>query len=182
MSLSGNTSFLTEDKAGADGAKVIRITGPESSGKTTLARALAAELNGVYVAEAAREYLNARGGVYTEADLPLIWQAQSAAEDAARSSGAQYIVCDTGPEVIYVWAEVKYGRVPPQVARAVVERRYDMTLLCKPDLPWAPDPLREAPDLAQRAALFQRYAELLPGATIISGEDRLRQGRSSARL
>ena len=142
---------------------VIRVTGPESSGKSTLARALAWALDGRYVAEAARDYLGRRGGRYVAADLPLILDAQLRAEDAARATPAGFVVCDTGPEVIDVWARVKYDHSPPRVRRAVAERSYDLTLLCAPDLPWQPDPLREHPDPAARAALWQRYRTTLAG-------------------
>jgi NadR type nicotinamide-nucleotide adenylyltransferase len=151
----------------------ILVTGPESSGKTTLARQLAWALDGVFVAEAARDYLELQGSNYDEADLLKIWQQQAEAEDTARASSASFVVCDTGPEVIRIWAEVKYGRCPPEVLHACTERSYDLILLCMPDLPWVPDPLREAPDLAQREALFARYRELLPKAIRIRGENRL---------
>lgn len=153
----------------------ILVTGPESSGKTTLAVRLAAALDGRYVAEAARAYLTERAGKYSEADLPLIWSAQRAAEDDARQSDASFVVCDTGPEVIQVWAEVKFGRAAEDVVRAVKERPYDLILLCTPDLPWEPDPLREAPDGRERQSLFNRYGELRPDAHIISKAHRLEQ-------
>lgn len=151
----------------------ILVTGPESSGKTTLAKALAEELNGTYVAEVAREYLLARGGNYSANDLPAIWAQQKAAEDASRGSSAAFIVCDTGPEVVRIWSEVKYGFCPKSVLVDSLEREYDLTLLCYPDLPWEADPLREAPDKADRLDLFERYQKLLPQAEIIKGKDRL---------
>ena len=153
----------------------ILVTGPESSGKTTLSRQLAWALDGLFVAEAARDYLEQQGGTYEAEDLPLIWQQQAKAEDAARASSASFVVCDTGPEVIRVWAEVKFGTCPPEVLRACEVRRYDLVLLCAPDLAWEPDPLRESPDLTQRGALFDRYQELLPKAVIIRGEHRLEE-------
>jgi nicotinamide riboside kinase len=133
-------------------------------------------LDGVYVAEAARDYLEARNkGHYTEADLPLIWAKQREAEDTARASSASFVVCDTGPEVIRIWAEVKYGRCPEDVLQATKERNYDLVFLCQPDLPWAPDPLREAPDEQARRALFDRYVSVLKPIDyiIISGLNRL---------
>jgi NadR type nicotinamide-nucleotide adenylyltransferase len=153
----------------------ILVTGPESSGKTTLARQLALALDGLYVAEAARDYLNAQNGEYTEADLPLIWSAQKEAEDAARATSASFVVCDTGPEVIRVWAEVKYGRCPEDARRGSQERRYDIVLLCAPDLPWEADPLREAKDISVRQQLFSRYKSILPDYKVISGKNRLEQ-------
>ncbi len=153
----------------------ILITGPESSGKTTLARELAWALDGLFVAEAARDYLEARDGQYTEVDLPKIWAKQAEAEDAARASSASFVVCDTGPEVVQVWAEVKYGRCPEAIKSASEARPYDLVLLCLPDLPWAPDPLREAPSPQQREQLLKRYREVLAGkpVTEVSGADRL---------
>ena len=154
---------------------VIRVTGPESSGKTTLARALAWCLDGAYVAEQARPYLHQRGGSYTEQDLRYIWQQQVREEFRARQSGASYVICDTGPEVIYIWGQVKYGRSAAPVRHDLQQRSYDLTLLCAPDLPWVPDPLREAPDLTQRQELFVRYQTLLPEAVVIRGQDRIGQ-------
>ena len=146
----------------------VLITGPESSGKTTLARRLAWALDGRYVAEAARAYLNARGGRYTEADLVPILQRQLAAERAAAAAGASLVVCDTGPEVLEVWSLVKYGRVAPAIAAARRAAYYDLALLCAPDLPYAPDPLRETPDPAARRRLFDRYRSLLhPDRTVV---------------
>ena len=149
------------------------ITGPESSGKSYLARHLAWCLDGIFVAEQARAYLNARGGRYTAEDLPLIWEAQRKAEDDAVASGASYVICDTGPEVIQVWSEEKYGVVDTKVLEATQFRRYDAVLLCMPDLSWEPDPLRETPDGNDRMLLFERYRGLLPSGYIIKGGSRV---------
>jgi nicotinamide riboside kinase len=153
----------------------ILVTGPESSGKSTLARNLAWALDGIYVAEAARDYLEERNGNYTEADLPLIGAKQKEAEDAARASSASFVVCDTGPEVIRIWAEVKFGHCPEDILIASNQRSYDLILLCLPDLPWEPDVLREAPGQEQREDLLSRYRSVLSKGNIqeISGMNRL---------
>jgi len=51
---------------------VITIVGAESSGKTSLARRLAEELDCPWVPEYAREYLEGLGRAYNEADLGII--------------------------------------------------------------------------------------------------------------
>jgi len=129
------------------------------------------------VAEVARSYLAARNGQYTAKDLPLIWAAQKQATLNAVASGASFVICDTGPEVISIWEEVKYGRVSPAVNRGFRKQQYALTLLCHPDLPWEPDPLREAPEQAAREQLLLRYQQLLSnrGYHDVRGPGRLAQ-------
>ena len=55
---------------------IITIVGPESSGKTTLARELADRYGFPWVPEYAREYLNGLGRDYQEDDLALIAKGQ----------------------------------------------------------------------------------------------------------
>ncbi|MGB3801975.1 MAG: ATP-binding protein [Lewinella sp.] len=151
----------------------ILVTGPESAGKSTVARGLAWALDGLYVEEQARSYLHARGGDYTVDDLPKILDRQIAAERRACATGAAFILCDTGPEVIRVWSEVRFGSLDSAVEIAFRKVRYDLTLLCTPDLPWAYDQLRESSNLEERQEHFDRYRELLPHAAIIDGDHRL---------
>lgn len=65
---------------------VITIVGPESSGKTTLARQLAADIGCPWVPEYARKYLEVLGREYNEDDLSLISEGQLAAFYEAVSS------------------------------------------------------------------------------------------------
>lgn len=140
--------------------KTILITGPESAGKSELTGQLARHFGGVAVEEYARTYLTRLRRPYGPADLPRIWRGQLAGEDAARRSGTPFVFCDTGPEVLYVWSLHKYGRVAPSIAQALDSRSYDLRLIGYPDLPWTPDPLREAPDAGVRLALFEEYRQL----------------------
>ena len=153
----------------------VLVTGPESSGKSTLARSLAWILDGYYVEEQARQYLHNLSRAYEADDLPRILRQQLAAEQRGLDSGASYVICDTGPEVIDIWSQVKYGIPVPGIELADVDKNYDLTLLCAPDLPWQEDRLREHPDPIARQALFQRYRDRLPRARLISGADRIGQ-------
>jgi NadR type nicotinamide-nucleotide adenylyltransferase len=141
----------------------IAIVGAESSGKTTLAVALGAALGGVVVEEFARAYLDQHGPQYTEADLLTIAVAQTRAEDAAMAHAAgmhaRAVVCDTDMVTIRIWSEEKFGRCDPWIIEASEHRPYDLWLLCRPDIPWEPDPLRENPH--DRDRLFQVYEAVL---------------------
>lgn len=64
-----------------DGIFKIVLTGPESSGKTQMAAALAAALGVAYVPEFARYYLLHLGRPYIQADLKNIGRGQRAWED-----------------------------------------------------------------------------------------------------
>ncbi|NML67372.1 ATP-binding protein [Hymenobacter sp. RP-2-7] len=134
----------------------ISLTGPESAGKSTLAAQLAAHYRAAWVPEYARAYLEARGAAYTLPDLEAIALGQLAAENAAAAT-AGLLFCDTDLLVIKIWAEHAFGACPPWVLAALRQSRYALTLLLAPDLPWAPDPLREHPDPAQRWHFYNLY-------------------------
>lgn len=136
--------------------KRIVITGPESSGKTTLCRTLAAARAAPWVPEYAREYLHDLARPYREDDLLRIAQEQWRRQQAALGEGS-FLFCDTGLLVLLVWSEVKYGRVAPWIVQTLREHPADLYLLCRPDLPWEPDPLRENPD--DREDLFVLYQQ-----------------------
>jgi NadR type nicotinamide-nucleotide adenylyltransferase len=157
----------------------ISITGPESTGKSALARQLGAHFNTVYVPEAARDYLYRLGRPYNYEDIVLIAKEQLRTEDRMAAKATEFLFCDTDPLVTKIWSLYKYGRCDPWIEEQVKNHRYDLYLLCDIDLPWEDDPLREHP--GEREVLFSIYkAELEKlGANyrIISGtgEDRSRK-------
>jgi nicotinamide riboside kinase len=138
----------------------VVVVGVESTGKTTLAAALAEHLGRPLVAEQARPWLTARGGRYEEADLTVLAMLQARAEAEARSQGGP-VVADTDLVVLRIWAEAKYGRCDPRIVEALAARAPAVYLLPAPDLPWEPDPLRETPDADARRVLHERYRALL---------------------
>ncbi|MGB0916256.1 MAG: AAA family ATPase [Flavobacteriales bacterium] len=153
--------------------QIIAIIGPESTGKTTLSRELSLHFNGSLVPEFAREFLEARNGIYSQADLPIIANGQIELEKSILEKGVTPIFCDTDAVVVMVWHEFKYGEISKAleaIYRKQVPRKY---LLTFPDLPWQDDPLRENPkDLN---AIFELYVKTLQrlGAdySIVKGVD-----------
>ena len=206
---------------------IITIVGPESSGKTTLARQLAAELGCPWVPEYAREYLEQRGGYYNESDLVVIaegqmtviseqlavgslqssvssWQSSVFSQQLSVSSlqsavgSEQYsdsppgpllgvnnfasllgtiemrdvlifhkedfgdeprhvVIIDSGMMGMRMWGKIKYNLTIPVVEEALGEDMTSLYILCRPVLPWEPDPLREAPKLLDRAWIYNQY-------------------------
>lgn len=132
----------------------IGIIGPESTGKSTLAEYLAHRYEGVLVPEYAREYMEnlAPSYGYTYDDVVAIAKQQLS---VLSSINSDLVVFDTELIITKVWFLHKFGRCPDFVEQALRDYPMDVYLLCYPDLPWLPDPVRENPDI--REYLFDWY-------------------------
>jgi NadR type nicotinamide-nucleotide adenylyltransferase len=146
--------------------KIVAI-GPESTGKSTLCAQLAEHFKTQWVPEYAREYLLKHGTNYKFEDLYTIAQGQiKGEEDVLRNLqpstlNAQPIFIDTDLTVIRVWSEFVFGQCDNRVLTGIVNRRYDLYLLCNIDLPWIKDELREYPDPGPREKLSHYYKETM---------------------
>jgi NadR type nicotinamide-nucleotide adenylyltransferase len=145
--------------------KKIVVIGPESTGKSSLCEALASHYHTDWVAEYAREYLLQHGIHYGPEDLPVIARGQLDGEDRcttiATAAGHRLLFIDTDMYVMKVWSEFVFGNCDPWILDQVANRKYDGYLLCRTDLPWTSDPLREYPDLESRDRLFHIYRDCL---------------------
>ncbi len=126
--------------------KRVSIVGPESTGKTTLARRLAERFGTVWVPEWARTMLERRNGALEGLDWTEIVRGQVASEEARARDANRVLICDTDPIVTPLWAETLLGACPAEVRVAAQGRRYDLTLLCAADVPWVADEVRYVPD------------------------------------
>lgn len=150
--------------------EILVLTGPESSGKTTCAQRLANKYQLPLVAEYARTYLNNHGSEYTLKDVHNI-ASQQVNNEVSMNNNYPLIICDTDIITIEIWALEVYGKSLEMKDDLMLKKHY---LLCYPDIPWEPDPLRENPE--DRMRLFVRYEALLVkiGASfsVLEGEDR----------
>jgi nicotinamide riboside kinase len=137
----------------------IAMIGPESSGKTSLAKLLSAEFGFALVEEYAREYLTSLGRSYELDDIQSIYQKQMLIEQEVLGTGVKGIISDTEYINGLVWCEEKYGVRPSWFVDVIQKQPYNMYLLTSPDLPWVPDPLRENPGNGEY--LFERYKQEL---------------------
>ncbi len=131
----------------------ITITGPESSGKTTLTSQLAHHFGQCYAPEFARFYVGSLGGVYGENDLVSIAYGQTAWNDFFFQKTSSMGFNDTDASAVAVWAAVEFGRIAPAISAIIRENHSDLYLLCYPDLPWEYDPLRKNPH--NRVQIFE---------------------------
>ena len=87
--------------------------------------------------------------------------AASAAAPGGRGGGAPVLFIDTDMYVMKVWSEFVFGKCDRWILDQIVRRKYDGYLLCRTDLPWTKDELREYPDLLTREKLFRIYKDCM---------------------
>lgn len=122
----------------------IAIIGPESTGKSELSVALAAHFGGNFVPEFARTYIENLDKPYTFDDVCVIANKQIEEQDYFSKNETQIpVFFDTELIITKVWFEYCYKKVPDFVTKRISEKYFDLYLLCYPDLPWIPDPVRE---------------------------------------
>ena len=179
--------------------KKIVVIGPESTGKSTLCEKLAAHYQTAWVEEYAREYLLKNGTDYSFENLLDVAKGQIANEEVVVQSTkyadpANSVLCtqnstplfiDTDMYVMKVWCEFVFGKCHHWILNRIVERKYDLYLLCNIDVPWVKDELREYPDLVVREKLYHHYKDIMVNQNVpwvdISGgyEERLQKAIQS---
>lgn len=163
---------------GKSGLRRVVISGPESTGKTTLAEQLARSFGTVWVPEYARGYVNNLGREYDYQDLVHIGRRQIEELTDQYDSARQFVFFDTGLIITRVWFLERYQTCPAFIDRAIREIPVDLYLLCQTDIEWVNDPVREHSGL-DRERLFNRYQDELIryGASY-----RMIEGRGESRL
>lgn len=142
----------------ADSIKIV-LTGPESTGKTTLAHQLANIFQCPIVREYARTYLTLLPRPYVELDLMDIARGQMAWQQSLLKDQPPLLIADTDLLTILIWQEQKYGRVDPNLFNQWQQNFGTLYFLCSPDIPWESDPLRESE--TDRLRLFTVYQKWL---------------------
>ncbi len=164
------------DAAVASSGRTLCLTGPESTGKTTLAETLAERFKAVLVPEMSRDYLSGRED-YSSDDVLEIARLQIEAEAQAHASTDGLVICDTDLLVIQLWWEERYGALPDILAHALNSQRERAYLLLSPDIEWKADPLRKNPADGER--FFNRFQAMLAAGPhpyrIVSGSGRTRE-------
>jgi len=142
----------------------VVLFGPESSGKTTLATALAEAFQTTWVPEFARTYLqhkwDTQKEVCTLEDLEIIARGQIETENTALTNANKILFCDTNIWVTKIWSETHFdGYCSSQIEHWTQAFHYDHYLLTTPDIPWEKDDLRDRPN--DREAMFDYFKKTL---------------------
>ncbi|HLJ52475.1 MAG TPA: ATP-binding protein [Rhizomicrobium sp.] len=135
------------------------LHGPESTGKTTLARELAVHFSSVVVPEFGRLYCEIFGNACDVEDLRAIRHGHDLFAAAGRRKARGILILDTDAVMTAIWADILTGARPADLDR--IDDPADLYLLCDIDVPFAPDSIRYFPDASMRAKMFtQCRAEL----------------------
>ena len=135
----------------------VGIIGPESTGKSTLARYLAKRYKGIYVPEYAREFVERKGT--TEVTWKELCEIARHQIEEMRSLSEAVVFFDTELIVTKVWFDYAFGRVPEWLLDAIKTYPMDVYLLTYPDTPWVPDKARSNGSDEIRMELFNRYEQ-----------------------
>jgi nicotinamide riboside kinase len=149
----------------------VVLTGPECTGKTTLAATLAAHFGAPWTEEAARHYAESSATPLSAASVEPIARLSMRMEDEALAASPALLIRDTDLVSTIVYARHYYGSCPAWILETAAARLADLYLLGAPDLPWTPDGVRDRP--AHREALFDDFAGTLSAlgarVTVIRG-------------
>jgi len=133
----------------ADCIKIV-LFGPESTGKTTLAKQLARYYNSVWVPEYAREYLqnkwnNERKTCEPHDLLPIAFGQMRLENELAKKTDT-VLLCDTNLLETKVYSEAYYsGTCDPLLEEYALKNKYNLYFLTYIDTPWEADDLRDKP-------------------------------------
>ena len=141
--------------------KKIVVIGPESTGKSTLSKALATSLNTIWVTEYARTFLTQTKGEYEELDLLTMAEGQLEAENSLEVNANRFLICDTDLYVFKVWSEHAYHQCHRWILEQIALRNYDLYLLTGIDMPWEADPLREHSNPHLRSYFYHQYKDIV---------------------
>ena len=154
-----------ENGIGQVPSNVIKFVffGPESTGKTTLARDLAKIHGTAWVPEYAREYLQKKwdesGEICAPEDLYPIARGQMALENRRTKEAEDFLFLDTDLLETAVYSQAYYGFIEDWLMEAALKNRYDLYFLTYIDVPWEKDDLRDKPN--EREEMFRLFEDML---------------------
>lgn len=147
----------------SDCLKIV-FFGPESTGKTTLAKKLAEHFNTAWAPESSRGYLqekwNKEKKICEKKDIIPIATEQMRVENMLAEKADPVLFCDTNLLQTMVYSQAYYDDFcDPELHKYALKAKYDLYFLTYIDVPWVADDLRDRPE--QREEMFIRFKSAL---------------------
>jgi NadR type nicotinamide-nucleotide adenylyltransferase len=133
------------------GVARVGIIGGESTGKSTLAIALAAHYQTVWVPEYLREFVDTHQRTPLAHEQFGIASEQVARENVKLSQAARYLFCDTTPRMTAMYSAYYFGSIDAELDALVKNHRYDFHIVTAPTNPWSGDGLMRDGDAVRQA-------------------------------
>jgi HTH-type transcriptional regulator, transcriptional repressor of NAD biosynthesis genes len=146
--------------------KRVCLLGAESTGKTTLARALADHYGTVWNPEFGHVYSWFRSepaedwSTWTTAELVEVAQIQNWYEDFLGAYANRVLFCDTNAWTTGLFHELYLGRRTADIDR-LADREYDLYIVCDPATPFAQDEFGTRRDGPHRTSMHEAYVRHL---------------------
>ena len=153
--------YLQQEKS--DCLKIV-LFGPESTGKSSLAKVLASHYNTSYVEEYAREYLqeklDSQNKICEVEDLIPIAKGQILNENKMSEKANKILFCDTDLLTTATYSRLYFnGYCNPDLDKASKNNFYDLYMLMDIDIEWIKDDLRDRPN--DRINFFNAFKSAL---------------------
>ena len=129
----------------------VGILGGESTGKSTLAAALAAHYETIWVPEYLREFVETAQRTPHAHEQFNIASEQVERERAALVDAAGFLFCDTTPRMTAAYSRYYFGDVDAALHALAQTHTYDFTIVTAPTNPWVGDGLQRDSDAARQA-------------------------------
>jgi NadR type nicotinamide-nucleotide adenylyltransferase len=159
--------------------KRVVIIGSESSGTTTLARALAEHYRTVWVPEFGRTYSEGRqyvGQAWRSDEFVHIATEQIRMEDALARLANRVLICDTDAFATSIWHERYMGAPSEDVKAIAATRRYDLYVVTDVNIPFVQDGIRDGESFRQwmQGRFVEELSKTSTPMIVVSGshEDR----------
>ncbi len=142
----------------------VALCGAESSGTTTMARALASHYHTLWVPEYGREYAESKmrgpdAKVWRPDEFVSIARRQCALEDTAARQADRVLFCDTPAFATSLWHERYLGSLSPDVEAVAAPTHYALYFLTDVDIPFVQDGTRDGEHI--RHTMHRRFVDWL---------------------
>ncbi len=144
--------------------KRVCVLGAESTGTTTMAKALAEHYKTVWVPEFGRIYWEGKlpdpnSSKWQTDEFIFIANKQNEIEDYLAKIANKILICDTDFFATSLWHERYMGFMSPNVDKLSLDRRYDLYFLTDTDIPFVQDGTRDGEHIRQN--MNRRFEEEL---------------------
>ncbi|MEO7992552.1 MAG: AAA family ATPase [Chryseolinea sp.] len=133
--------------------KKICFYGPESTGKSTMAKRMAELYQTEFVPEVAREIITSND--FTVDDIIKIGHAQTKRIVEKTKTANRLLFCDTDLITTEIYSQIYLNEVPPVLYELEKQIQYDLYFLFDIDVKWVEDGLRDLGD--KRELMFEKF-------------------------